>query len=108
MTDLDRYKAKLNRLLKHKAEEPNNTYHDWDAEIQRCKNNIADEVMDEKTGWIPVAEGLPKEDMYCWVTVAYPGAVRCVHNGYYQLDTGFSWSNVVAWVTKDALKPYLN
>lgn len=47
MTDLDRYKAKLTRLLKHKEEEPNNTYHDWDMEIQRCKCNIAEEVMEE-------------------------------------------------------------
>ncbi len=61
----------------------------------------------EKQQWIPVAERLPAGDMFCWVTVANPGTVRCVHAGYYQLVTGFSWSNVVAWAPKDVLKPYL-
>uniref|UniRef100_UPI0006D10BFF DUF551 domain-containing protein n=1 Tax=Clostridium sp. NkU-1 TaxID=1095009 RepID=UPI0006D10BFF len=67
----------------------------------------------EMQKWIPVTERLPEEDMYCWVTVEYPENVRCVHNGYYQLGTGFKliasgWSNVVAWAHEDIFKPYLN
>lgn len=44
--ELKGYVKKLSRLKKHEAEEPNNAYHDWDAEIRRCERNIAECVLE--------------------------------------------------------------
>lgn len=120
MTELERYKAKLTRLLKHKAEEPNNTYHDWDEEILRCKISIADEVMEEKTSWIPVSERLPEEnESYGFPADAEPYMKRLelaymtdiveYKIGYFD---GFKWmdsrhriiENVVAWKIHEPYK----
>lgn len=111
MTELERYKAKLTRLLKHKAEEPNNTYHDWDEEIQRCKINIADEVMEEKTSWIPVSERLPEDYTKVWITIKYDAGVYRTIAGRWKGK--FLWNNgrsvrldVVAWQPYSRPEPY--
>jgi hypothetical protein len=51
-------------------------------------------------GWIPVSEKLPKEDIYCFVTIQYKDNEPIVKDGYYQVKYGFSWSNVTAYIPK--------
>ena len=41
-TDLEMYKRKWKRLKELKDKEPENTYHDWNAEIAQCEHNIAE------------------------------------------------------------------
>ena len=116
MTELDRYKAKLTRLLKHKEEEPNNTYHDWDMEIQRCKNNIAEEVMEEGTGWNPVEKEKPQTYIYdrLWLTIQYPsGTCRTIEGRYNRYEDVFLHVNqkpikekVVAWKEYGVPSPF--
>lgn len=40
--ELDKYKEKIKRLKELKEKEPNNTYHNWDAEIEQQERNIVE------------------------------------------------------------------
>lgn len=119
MTELEKYKAKLKRLLKHKAEEPNNRYNNWDALILRCKVSIAEELIlaEEETGWIPVSVRLPEDivnpitrDAYVYPVTVGLGGVTDIR--YYSFCRGH-WYNqgpkemdelVIAW--QERPEPY--